>query len=150
MKLTEHFTLEELTFSDLAVRYGIDNTPNAEQIANLAELAAGLEEVRALLGDKPIHINSGYRCPVLNKNVGGSDKSAHMSGLAADFTCGQFGKPESIVAAIAGSSILFDQCIHEGTWVHFAVGGANRKQAMTATFDEYGRATYKPFEVQSA
>ena len=61
MMLSEHFTLEELTASEVAARAGIDNTPSAETMRNLLRLATGLELVRAALGNNPIHVTSGYR-----------------------------------------------------------------------------------------
>ena len=69
MQLTAHFSLEELIASETATRSGIDNTPPSELMPNLRALADGLEKVRAALGGRPIHINSGYRCPALNKAV---------------------------------------------------------------------------------
>ena len=85
MNLSEHFTLEEMTASQLAMRQHIKNTPTAAALKNLARLAVVLEQIRALVG-KPIHIDSGYRSPPLNRAVGGSSASAHMEGLAADIT----------------------------------------------------------------
>lgn len=70
MNLSEHFTLEEMTASETAARYGLDNTPDEKALANLTRLAAFLEDVRALLG-KPIHINSAFRSPLANEAVGG-------------------------------------------------------------------------------
>lgn len=141
MSLSEHFTIEELTHSDIAVRKGIDNTPNAEALANLAELALSLEKVRDLLG-VPIHINSAYRSPKLNSATGGSSTSAHMTGQAADFVAPQFGTPKEIAIEIAASDIQFDQLIFEGAWVHFGIRGDMRHQILTATFNGGGKATY--------
>jgi hypothetical protein len=117
-KLSEHFTLDEMILSQTAARKGIDNTPSAEIVANLKVMAATLEEIRALLG-APILISSGYRSPALNKAVGGSKKSAHMLGLAADFTAPGFGTVLQVAKKIAASDIAFDQVIYEfGSWVH--------------------------------
>ncbi len=70
MSLTKHFTLEELTASDIAARHGIDNTPTSPLIlTNLKTLAEGLEHVRTLLG-KPVIINSGYRSVMVNSLLG--------------------------------------------------------------------------------
>lgn len=140
MNLTEHFTLEELTHSEAAIRKGLDNTPDAETIENLRELAGYLERVRKLLG-VPIHINSAYRSPKVNSAVGGSSVSAHMTGQAADFVAPQFGTPQEIAKAIIASDIQFDQVIYEGTWVHFGIRGDLRRQALTAHFAG-GKATY--------
>jgi hypothetical protein len=140
VKLTQHFSLEELTFSSTAQRLGIDNTPSLETVARLTVCAMGLEKVRALLG-VPMHIDSGYRCPALNKAVGGVPNSAHVDGYAADFIAPDYGTPLQIARAIAGSGIAFDQCIQEGTWVHVSFDPRARHQALTATFGPNG-ATY--------
>mgnify|MGYP001579234496 CR=1 FL=1 len=140
MNLSAHFTLEEMTHSEIAMRKGIDNTPSAEVIVNLTELAGVLEQVRDLLG-VPIHINSAYRGPKVNAAVGGSPTSAHMTGQAADFIAPQFGTPIKIAELIAASNIDFDQLIYEGTWVHIGIRGDMRRQILTAHFKD-GKATY--------
>ena len=133
--LSEHFTLEELTFSQTAARQGIDNTPSPEIIQNLVRVALALEEIRSLLGGSAIHVNSGYRGPELNTFIGGSKTSAHMTGLAADFIAPAFGTVLEIAQAIAASDIIFDQLIHEyGTWVHIGLapdGATPRRQLLT-------------------
>jgi zinc D-Ala-D-Ala carboxypeptidase len=139
-QLTAHFSLEELTFSSTAQRLGIDNTPDAEAVQRLMVCAMGLEKIRALLG-APLHIDSGYRCPALNKAVGGVAKSAHVDGYAADFICPDYGSPLMIARAIAGSDIAFDQCICEGTWCHVSFDPKNRHQLLTAHFGP-GGTTY--------
>ena len=117
MMLSEHFSLEELTASEVAARAGIDNTPSPEAMGNLLRLAEGLELVRAALGNNPIHVTSGYRSPRLNQMVGGAKNSMHMQGLAADILCPSFGPPLEVCRAIATSGIPFDQVIHEfGQW----------------------------------
>ncbi|MDP1621191.1 MAG: D-Ala-D-Ala carboxypeptidase family metallohydrolase [Bacteroidales bacterium] len=134
-KLSEHFTQDELTFSQTAARKGIDNTPSPEILQNLKRLALELEEVRSLLGGNGIRISSGYRCNELNTQIGGSKTSAHMTGLAADFTVPAFGSVLEVAQAIAASNIQFDQLIHEyGTWVHIglaAQGAAPRRQLLS-------------------
>ena len=136
--LSEHFTLEELTFSATAPRKQIDNTPPAEVLENMKRLAAGLEEVRAALGNKPMRINSGYRSPKLNRAVGGARLSAHMAGYAADFVCPDFGSPLKIVKALAATGIQFDKLIQEGTWVHISFAPEARRQLLTAHFGPNG------------
>ena len=140
MNLTEHFTLEELTFSPTAERQKINNTPSLEAVAHMTTLAEGLEKVRALLGG-PIRISSGYRSPELNAAIRGARNSAHMAGYAADFTCPSFGNPKDVVRAIAASAIEFDQCIYEGTWVHISFDPDMRRQVLTAHFGQ-GGTTY--------
>lgn len=131
VNLSAHFTLQELTRSEIASRKGLDNTPDAETIANLTALASGLEDVRALLGH-PIHINSAYRGPKVNSAVGGSKTSAHMKGHAADFVCPGFGTPQEICRAIMDSTIQYDQLIYEfGSWVHISFDPQMRGQKLT-------------------
>lgn len=84
MRLTEHFTLEELTSSETAERCAIYNVPSAEQAASLALLAMNvLEPARQAYG-RPMKITSGYRSEKLNKAVGGKPNSQHLRGQAAD------------------------------------------------------------------
>lgn len=141
MQLSIHFALNEFVDSETATGQGIDNTPSAEIIANLTTTAHGLELVRSLLGF-PLHINSGYRCPALNKAVKGVWNSAHLTGFAADIKCPEFGTPLQIVEMIVKSGIKFDQCIMEGTWVHISFDPAMRQETLTASFDAHGDATY--------
>lgn len=138
--LTPHFRLEELTNSSTAQRLLIDNTPPDNVLANLQILAEGLEKVRALLPiqNSPLHIDSGYRCPDLNKAVHGAADSAHMTGYAADFTCSIVGTPEYIVSLIQNSDIKFDQLIQEGTWVHISFDPRMRQEILTAHFTPEG------------
>ena len=142
-QLTTHFSLEELTRSDTAVRLGIDNTPSDAILANLNVLAQGLEQVRSLLNifNRPVIISSGYRCPKLNKALHGASNSAHMNGYAADFICPDFGTPLDIVKRIATSDLQFDQVIQEGTWVHISFDPKMRRDVLTAHFVN-GVATY--------
>lgn len=126
--MSPHFSLAELVASETAARRGIDNTPGPVELDNLVLLASRLEEVRMLLGNRPIIVSSGYRSPALNEAVGGAKNSFHMRGLAADFIAPRFGTPAEAVAKIAASTIDFDQCILEyGRWVHFAIAAEGRK-----------------------
>ena len=141
MKLTPHFSLAELTFSATAQRKQINNTPPPVIVQNLHLLAAGLEDVRAALDGLPIRINSGYRCPALNRIVGGARLSAHLDGWAADFVCPDFGSPLEIVRVLARSDLVFDKLIQEGTWVHISFAPEARRQLLTAHFG-VGGTTY--------
>lgn len=91
MKLLDakYFTLRELTRSATAKRMGIDNTPNDDVIANLQKLCTNVLDPLRKQYRQPIRVSSGYRCPDLNKAVGGAPFSAHMTGLAADITSEQ-------------------------------------------------------------
>ena len=142
MKLTDHFTLEELIFSEYAQRNGIDNSPDQRVLRNLINLAKSLEDIRILV-DEPVIVTSGYRCPDLNKAIGGSKTSAHMKGLAADIRCYAFGTPYDLIKAIIDSPIKFDQIILEfNSWVHFGLAeGRLRNQVLTAMHVD-GKTTY--------
>lgn len=136
-QLTPYFTLEELTDSQTAARKGLNNVPaiGTPERANLERTAQVMEEVRTILGDKPVLISSGYRSPKVNAAVGGSKNSAHMSGLAVDFSCPGFGTPLQICKALESHmrKLGIDQLIHEyGAWVHLGLtAGAPRHMAMT-------------------
>jgi zinc D-Ala-D-Ala carboxypeptidase len=131
MRLTPNFSLEQLTHSETAQRERIDNTPGPDIIENLRRLAEGLEQVRILTGF-PLDISSAYRCPELNRRVGGAKTSQHTQGLAADFTCAAFGPPADIIKAICDSGIGFDQCILEyAKWVHISFSKAPRGKVLS-------------------
>jgi len=145
MRLSPNFFLSELTTSEMAERRGIDNQPDAMALANLFKVAALLEEVRALLGNKPISPSSGYRAPALNKAVGGSDTSDHMTGEAVDFRCPSFGNPADVARAIAASGVKFGQLIFEGTWVHISLPNrAKNQEVLTAKFARGKKTRYIP------
>ena len=140
--LSPNFTLDEFTNSQTAARLGIRNDPPADVYPTLKKTANGLELVRMLLGGKPILISSGYRSPALNSAVHGQSSSQHLAGEAVDFTCPQYGTPEQIVAAIAKSTIPFDQVILEfSRWVHISFSSRNRRQALV--IDDLGTRAYK-------
>jgi zinc D-Ala-D-Ala carboxypeptidase len=133
MKLTEHFTLQEMTASAIAARFNLDNKPNAEVIINLTRLANLLEKTRALL-NRPIRINSGYRSVEVNSKLGSKATSQHTIGCAADITVGGL-TPDLVVKAIVHSDLPYDQVIREyDSWVHISIpnkeGIAPRKQAL--------------------
>lgn len=132
-QLSEHFSLAELTHSEVAERKGLDNTPNATEIANLMRLAALLEQVRALI-NKPIMLNSGFRSKPVNDSVGSKDTSQHRIGCAADIRVPGM-TPKQVVEAIIASDIGYDQVIEEfGSWTHISVPDSiarpPRKQAL--------------------
>lgn len=137
IKLSRNFTLEELTASATAKARGIKNVPGTQEIANLAALVQNvLQPLRDWWG-KPITIGSGYRCPELNKAVGGVQNSQHMKGQAVDLCIdGDMAKGRKWFEYIK-TFLTFDQVIWEhnskGTyWVHvsFDPFGCNRKQVI--------------------
>lgn len=127
-QLTAHFALEELACTQ---HREIDNTPPPEVVATLRRTAAQMEEVRRLLGDRVISVSSGFRCPDLNRVVGGARGSAHLTGHAVDFNCFAHGDPRDVCRALAGSDLAFDQLIEEGTWCHVSFDPRMRRQVLT-------------------
>lgn len=112
VQLSRHFSLAELTTSDAAGDLKLRNTPLAAHLANLRTLALGLEQVRSVLGDRAITVESAYRSAKVNAAVGGVANSAHALGLAADFTVAGL---TALAAArqLAASWLVFDQLILE-------------------------------------
>lgn len=123
MKLTEHFTLAELTASNKAAQLGLDNTAPPELVPCLVLVAEMLERVRSTL-NVPITVTSGYRSPEVNRAVGGVTSSDHTQGYAADIVAPGFGTPYAIAKMLAPmlSVLGIGQLILEGVkgkqWVH--------------------------------
>ena len=141
MLLTPHFTLEELTVTD---HREFDNIPNSSEINNLKRLAELLEEVKTLLGGKPIMVNSAFRSKQVNDAVGSKDTSQHRVGCAADIRVPGV-TPDEVVKAVIASGIGYDQIIREfNSWTHISVpnnpSGTPRKQALI--IDKQGTRAY--------
>ena len=120
MQLSEHFSLGELTASEIAVRKDLDNMPNGIELDNLVRLAEKLEEVRKAIG-KPIVVNSAFRSVEVNKAVGGVKSSQHCLGCAADIRVPGM-TPDEVVRAIMASKIQYDQLIREfDSWTHISI-----------------------------
>ena len=118
MKLTEHFTLEELTTTD---HREFDNTPNETERENLVRLAGLLELVKVELGGKPIMVNSAFRSKQVNDAVGSKDSSQHRVGCAADIRVPSI-TPDEVVKAIIAAKLPFDQLIREfDRWTHISI-----------------------------
>jgi uncharacterized protein YcbK (DUF882 family) len=116
--LSPNFSLEELTHTD---HRQFDNTPNADEMANLSRLASFLEEVKVVLGGKPIMVNSAFRCKLVNDAVGSKDTSQHRIGCAADIRVPGM-TPDEVVKAVIVSGIGYDQVIREfDRWTHISV-----------------------------
>jgi zinc D-Ala-D-Ala carboxypeptidase len=150
MLLSPHFSYEELIHSAEALRHGISNVPGPQQLANLRALAnAQLEDCRAIVG--PMHVDSGYRSPPVNKLVGGALTSQHMDGNACDWVPQD---PASMTIqeayeAILNSSVAYDQLIYEfGAWVHVSRapdGHQPRHMAiMIGSWTDHKYVTYDP------
>ena len=150
MKLTNNFTLEELTKSETALRQGIDNTPTVEVVENLKVLAEKvLQPVRDHFA-KGVKVNSGYRAPEVNAAVGGSKTSDHCLGMAADIEIP--GLPNAELAQWIEANLEYTQLILEfytqgvpdSGWVHVSYDPKNlKKQSLTAVKRE-GKTVYLP------
>jgi hypothetical protein len=121
MNLSPHFTLEELTHSDVGVRNGWNNTPSDKEVANLRRLAGLLEKVKEALGGKPVMINSGFRNKQVNDAVGSKDTSQHRIGCAADIRVPGM-TPKQVISTCILAKLPYDQIILEfDSWVHISV-----------------------------
>ena len=129
MNLSEHFTLEEATYSETAIRNGIDNQPSTVQLENMKTAAQKLEQLRAVTG--PLRINSWLRLPAVNVAVGGSKVSSHMDGWAIDVSSSKL-TPLQLCQEVQEAGIKFDQMIHEfGRCMHISFAPEMRQQELT-------------------
>jgi len=135
---TEHFRMAEFLKSDTALRLGIPNMPSKEHEKNLRRTMKYMEVVRQM-GHGPIKITSGYRCPVLNKAVGGVPDSDHALGFACDFLfpkwATRFAAPELATALVGHPDLWvpFDQFILEEDRgvMHISFHPRHRRQIKT-------------------
>lgn len=134
-KLSDNFTLQELTFSSMAQRLKISNFPDEARIENLRVLCQKvLQPIRNRWGN-PITVTSGFRCEKLNKLIGGSALSQHLNGEAADIIC--FNNKELwnlIVEMIKNEEIEVGQLIDEKNlkWIHISLpSGKHRNQILS-------------------
>ena len=117
-QLSEHFSYDELTHTD---HREFDNTPNETELANLKRLASFLEEVKTVLGGKPIMVNSAFRCKSVNDAVGSKDTSQHRIGCAADIRVPNM-TPDEVVKTVIASKLEYDQVIREfDRWTHISI-----------------------------
>ena len=150
MQLSKNFTLEELIKSQTATRLCMDNTPSFEYECNLKALAISiLQEVRDAF-KKPVIVSSGYRCPMLNRVIGGSPFSKHIKGMAADISV--VGVPHPTVCDFIKEELTFGQLILEGHqnkknggWVHVSLYDdlAKKNNECLAAFFKHGKTTYQ-------
>ena len=151
MKLTENFSLNELTKSQTAERKGIDNTPSTEHQENMKSLCEMiLQPIRDHFG-QVVSVSSGYRSPELCVAIGSSTQSQHAKGQASDFEI--FGISNKELADYIDQNLDYDQLILEywkgedepnSGWVHCSyTNGNNRKQYLRA-YKENGSTKYEP------
>ena len=147
MQLSKNFSLRELTRSQTAIRKGIKNEPDQEQLMNLVALTVKiLQPCRDKFGS--VSINSGLRVLDLNRAIGSSDKSQHCKGQAADFEAYSISNTE--LATWIKNNRCFDQLILEypgkdprDGWVHCSFNRlGNRMEVLTAV-KEKKKTVYK-------
>jgi hypothetical protein len=147
--ISKHISYKEGVYSNTAIRKGIDNTPNAEQKANMEKIAQNIFEPLRQWAGGPIKINSFFRCPELNKAIGGSSKSQHCKGQAIDIddTFGVVSNAD--MYAWIKNHLDFDQMIWEfgddnnPNWVHISYVSheENRNRCLKAYKDK-GKTKY--------
>ena len=147
MQLSKNFSLRELTRSQTAIRKGIKNEPDQEQLMNLVALTVKiLQPCRDKFG--AVSINSGLRVLELNKAIGSGNNSQHTKGQAADFEAYSISNTE--LAKWIKDNRCFDQLILEypgkdprDGWVHCSFNRlGNRMEVLTAV-KERGKTVYK-------
>jgi zinc D-Ala-D-Ala carboxypeptidase len=152
MKLSENFSLDELTKSQEAIRLDIDNTPDDEQVGNLILLCKNiLQPIRNHFG-KVVSVSSGYRSAALCEAIGSSSKSQHTKGQAADFEI--FGMANKELADWITTNIEYDQCILEfwnenepnSGWVHCSYSTNNNRKQYLKAQRIGGKIVYSPME----
>ena len=147
--ISKHISYKEGVYSNTAIRKGIDNTPNAEQKANMEKIAQNIFEPLRQWAGGPIKINSFFRCPELNKAIGESSKSQHCKGQAIDIddTFGVVSNAD--MYAWIKNHLDFDQMIWEfgddnnPNWVHISYVSheENRNRCLKAYKDK-GKTKY--------
>jgi hypothetical protein len=152
MQLSRNLSLREVTKSNTAIKYGIDNSPSEVHLRSLKEIAVKVFQPIRDHFDKPIHVTSGYRSPELNSKIGGSRTSSHCSGealdLDADLTKGLTNRE---IFDFIRKNLEFDQLIYEfgnefePDWVHVSYDrNGNRNQILVAYRTDQG-TRYKPY-----
>jgi putative chitinase len=107
-------------------------------------LANFLEQIKTLLGGKPIMVNSAFRSAEVNRAVGSTDKSQHRRGCACDFRVPGM-TPDEVVSAIIASDLKYDQCIREfDRWTHASIPNTEDAEPrnMALIIDKAGTRQY--------
>ena len=147
--ISEHISYKEGVHSITAMRRGIDNTPNDDQLSNMELVAEGVFEPLRVYVDGPIKINSFFRCPELNKAIGGSSKSQHCQGQAIDLD-DTFGKATNAeMYHFIREKLNFDQLIWEfgdddnPDWIHVSyVSEEDNRNRCLKAYRENGKTRY--------
>ena len=149
MQLSRNFSLQELIKSDTAIRKGIDNNPNADQIEKLKMLCENvLQPVRDHFGR--VKVTSGFRSPQLCEAIGSSARSQHAKAEAADFEC--MGTDNAELADWIYANLEFDQLILEfytpgepnSGWIHCSYTSDQPRKQFLHAYKSEGKTKYKP------
>jgi len=128
----KYFTFAEFEKSDTARKHRIDNRMPENVRRNVEALVDHvLDPLRKAWG-KPIYVSSGYRCPALNRLVGGASASQHMSGQAADITTGNKVDNARLFQMVQDLGLPIDQLIDESdfSWIHVSYSPRHRRQIL--------------------
>lgn len=147
--LSEHFTIKELTYSDTAIRLGIDNSPTEQVLKNLQNVVQFILEPVRNYFDKPIKINSGYRSEELCKVIGSKPTSQHTLGEAVDFEV--IGIPNQVASQWLVNNLDYDQCILEywnpdiynSGWIHCSYKPLGNRKMYLKAYVSNGRTVYE-------
>jgi hypothetical protein len=147
--MTQSFSIKELTYSDTAIRLGIDNTPTDEILINLQNVVQFILEPISNNFDSQIVITSGYRSPALCQAIGSKPTSQHTFGMAVDFEI--LGIPNKEVSDWIVNHLDFDQCILEfwkpeqpnSGWVHCSYKTSGNRKMYLKAYTANGRTVYE-------
>ena len=141
MKLSANFSLEEFTASETAERRRLDNSLPPELLMTAQNTAEMMEKIRAVLGDNPIIITSGYRSPEVNRAIGSGDSSDHIKAMAVDFKCPAYGTPKAVALHLADKidSLGIGQLIAEySQWIHVSTRKPSKEINRVITINQAG------------
>jgi hypothetical protein len=147
--MTQSFSIRELTYSDTAIRLGIDNTPTDEILKNLQNVIQFILKPISNNFDSQIMITSGYRSPALCQAIGSKPTSQHTLGMAVDFEI--LGTPNKEVSDWIVNHLDYDQCILEfwkpeeanSGWVHISYNKENNRKMYLRAYKGNGRTVYE-------
>ena len=147
--MTQSFSIRELTYSDTAIRLGIDNTPTDEILKNLQNVIQFILEPISNNFNSQIMITSGYRSPALCQAIGSKPTSQHTLGMAVDFEI--LGTPNKEVSDWIVNHLDFDQCILEfwkpeqpnSGWVHCSYKTSGNRKMYLKAYTANGRTVYE-------
>ena len=155
MRLSNHFSLHELTFTRTGEKRGLSNEPGSAQLVNLRRLAGTLEDIRRLLGGCAVIVTSGYRSPEVNAAVGGVPTSDHVKGCAADIIVPSYGGGDTGVAyrtlvdACRAGQLSVKQLIWEkgrySHWLHVSVEEPKNEFLVSSWSANEKKMTYEVF-----